>query len=464
MIGAAARSGIALGLHLRATHNKLNASALEARHRLWWSIFVLESLLSVTTGRPSCLGNSFCSAPPPLTSEDVELSTNNAPETRLQRPSEQQLVKWTIYQQHERLELQRTSMKLMDATDRLYFFCLADLVVISHDAYTQVYNSDTVKQGWNQIQSRIGFYNSTMEKWRSNLPDSLVFEPVSAGLPCSIRDAYRVSLAMHYYSCRIVLNRPCLARPKSGKSDIKKYFSRFNEEIEMTCLHSALSMLSIFPNQPDPVWACYVPWWSVIHFLVQATTILLINMFLGRSPSKEQRGQSSTSDSSAGQLPESSGVANSDATLAAAKKGLRWLCCLGETDYSARRAFELCSSCFRRIVPSCFDLDEFAFANTASKVPHLDVPTDQAHQQHRSKLDVSHQQFAGTRDFGYDRNTGARSLSSDLGDAEGFNVSERPSFGTLGVDIDMSDYIPDPEYATPDVVLRSFTEPDNEAL
>lgn len=464
MIGTATRSSIALGLHLRATHNKLNTSALEARHKLWWSIFILENLLSVMTGRDSGLGNNLFSAPPPLASKGTECFTNNAPEARLERPSEDPPMKWTIYQQRERLEVQRASMRLMDATNELYFFCLADLVMISHTASTQVYNTDAVKQGWGHIQSRIGFYNKTMEGWCSNLPDSLMFEVVSAGPILSIGDAYRVSLAMHYYSFRIILNRPCLTRPKNAKSGNKKYLSRFRKETEMTCLHSALAIISIFPNQPDPVWACYIPWWNVLHFLVQATAILLIKISFDCSPSRKPRSQSFTSDSSADQLLEESEVANPQAIRTAVKKALHWLYCLGETDGSARWAFELCNSCIRRIVPNGFDLDEFASMDTASKVPYPDVPTDPTYQQHRSKLDVPYSQFAGTRNFSYDHSTGADALSSDLGATEGFGVAEQPYFGTLGPEIDMSNYIPDPECATLNEVLRSLAGPYNKAI
>lgn len=88
MIGTAARSGISLGLLVRATHNKINAEALEAWHKLWLSIFILEHLLSVMAGRSSSLENSFSSAPPPLASEDMNPFTNSAPKGRLDRLSE----------------------------------------------------------------------------------------------------------------------------------------------------------------------------------------------------------------------------------------------------------------------------------------------------------------------------------------------------------------------------------------
>lgn len=464
MIGTATRSAIALGIHLRATHNKLNASALEARHKLWWSIFILENLLSVMTGRASGLGNSFCSTPPPLVEENVEYSTDVTPEARLERPSENPSLKWTIYQQHERLEAQRASMKFMAATDELYFFCLTDLILISHTASTRVYSTDAVNQGWVQIQSRIGFFNKIMEEWSFSLPDSLSFKIVGAGQIISKLSAYQISLSLHYHSSRIILNRPCLARPRAGgKGIINPYRSRARKESAMTCLHSALAILSIFPDQPDPIWACHVQWWNVLHFLVQATTVLLINISLENLASKEQNGQSFTSGLDSGQSPGSSEAANTEAVRAAAKKALQWLYCLGKTEASARRAFEICNKCIRRIAPIGFDFDEFAPVNTESNAHYLVVPADQFHQQQRCKDDVSYSQFAGTKDFGYDRSAGVGAQFPEQGATEYFGLPLQSSFGVLSDEIDMPDYIPDP-HETLDDVLLSLTGPDNEAI
>lgn len=463
MIGTAVRSSIALGLHLQATHNKLNTSALEARHKLWWSIFVLDYLLSVMTGRDSGLGNSFTSAIPPLPSEEMEYFTNYAPESCLKQLSGNLPMEWTVYQQRERLKVQRGSMRLMDATNSLYFFCLADLIMISHTASAQVYNIDAVKQGWGEIRSRIDFYSKMMEEWHSNLPDSLKFEVVSAEPVFSAWDAYKVSLAMHYYSSRIILTRPCLSRSRNaGKSSTKKYLSRARERIEMVCLHSALAIISLFPNQPDPIWACYVPWWNILHFLVQSTAILLINISLDCSPSKKQ-SQSFTGVTGAGQLLESSEVVHSEAIRTAVKKALQWLYCFGEMDGSARRAFELCNSCACRIVPNGYDLDEIATVNTASQMPYFDVPTDETHQQYRSRSGVPYSQFVGTKAFSYDHSKGTNLLSSDLGATEVFDVTEQQPFGILGADVDMSSYIPEPECATLNSILGSLAGIDGEA-
>ena len=225
----------------------------------------------------------------------------------------------------------------------------------------------------------------------------------------------------------------------------------------MICLRSALAIISIFPNQPDPAWACYVPWWNILHFLVQSTAVLLINISLNCSSLEKQRGQSFIGVTGADQLLESSEVVHSEAICTAVKKALQWLYCFAETDGSARRAFELCNSCACRILPNGCDLDKIASINAASQMPYLDVPTDDTHQQYRSRFGVPYPQFVGTEAFSYDHSIGTDLQSSDLRATEVFDdVTEQQSFGILGADVDMSSYIPDPECATVNSILGSL--------
>lgn len=459
MIGTAARAGVSLGLHVRTTHNRLNAEALEARHKLWWSIFILEDLLSVMTGRPSGFGNVPFSAPPPLASQNMEPFTNSGPNTGLDRLSENRPMRWTLDQQHKWLEAQRNSMRKMNATNELYFFCLVDLIVISRSASTRVYNPDALNRGWREIQSRIDFYNEIMLDWRSGLPDSMSFERMDFGPNLSTKDAYKVSLAMHYHSSRLILNRPCLTRKKEGKSNARDHISRLRGDIEATCLRSGLAILSAFPDEPNRDWFRRVPWWAVLHFLVQATAILLLNLSFDRSL-REEKGQDSTVDFSSDRSLESREFADPEALLTAIKKALLWLRHLGEVDESARRAFDICNNCYRRIESRLFDLDTLASAdntiwNNAPGARHLDVPTDNTHQQYRGRLNVPHSQFAGTSGFGYDKKVGDASLPLVSDDPKDFEFVE-PSVGTLGADIDMLDYVPNPEIGTLEEMLESL--------
>lgn len=65
MIGIAARSGVALGINLSRNSDAVDATFRKAQTHLWWAIARLEHLLSVMTGRASCLEDDSSSAPPP---------------------------------------------------------------------------------------------------------------------------------------------------------------------------------------------------------------------------------------------------------------------------------------------------------------------------------------------------------------------------------------------------------------
>lgn len=450
MIGIATRSSISLGLHLRATHRVLDAQALEARHRLFWSIFSLENLLSDITGRASGLSSIYCSAPPPLASRNMCPFTNGIPKGRVESASENPPMNWTIDQEYKHLTPQRELTREMEATRELYFFSLVDITSISHAASASVYNREALKIGWSEIQSRIDYYNEIMLDWNSGLPDSLKFDELNVNPVLSPRQSYGVSLALHFHSARIILNRPCVTRQKGGMSS-KGHLSRARKDIEMTCLQSALAILSIFPEEPSTSWFRCVTWWNILHFLVQSTTIFLIN--ISYLESTKSQASSPTSDTRTNQFPTSPPTAfNPDTILAAIRKALRWLSYLGKTDASARRAFNLCNNCIHRMDISHTDLASPFRANYPSDSPNLAVPTDQSHQQYRSKHNVPHSQFVGSRSFGFD---GKMDMSSSPVKLEVKEESRfvQPLLGTLAVDVDMSDYIPDPEIATLDDVL-----------
>lgn len=451
MIGIATRSSISLGLHLRATHNNLNAQALEARHRLFWSIFSLENLLSDMTGRASGLSSVYCSAPPPLASKDMCPFTNSTPKGRTSPPSESPPMNWTMDQEHKHLKVQRELTRQMEASPELYFFCLVDITFISHTASASVYNREALKIGWSEIQSRIDFYNGIMLDWLSGLPNSLKFDGIDAVPFLSVSDAYGVSLALHYHSARIILNRPCVTRQKGGKS-FKGHLARTRKDIEMTCLESALAILSMFPEEPSTSWFRCVTWWNILHFLVQSTTVCLIN--ISYLDSTNSQGSSPTKDKRIDQFPTSpTPIIKPETILVATTKALLWLSHLGKTDASARRAFNLCNNCIRRMDLGYADLAISTRVNYPSESPRLNVPTDQSHQQYRSKHNVPNSQFVGSRSFGFDGKIDISSLPVKMDDKEESGLLQ-PSIGTLAVDVDMSDYIPDLETAALDDILE----------
>ncbi|KAL2783551.1 transcription factor domain-containing protein [Aspergillus keveii] len=64
--GIALRSAIALGLHLHSENKEMPNMSREIRYRVWWSIYTLESILSVMTSRPTGAPDEFSTTPLPI--------------------------------------------------------------------------------------------------------------------------------------------------------------------------------------------------------------------------------------------------------------------------------------------------------------------------------------------------------------------------------------------------------------
>lgn len=65
MIGVSIRLALALGLHLRNEDPSADIGKREALARTWWSLHMIECLISVITGRPPVLAHEDCTVPLP---------------------------------------------------------------------------------------------------------------------------------------------------------------------------------------------------------------------------------------------------------------------------------------------------------------------------------------------------------------------------------------------------------------
>ncbi|KAJ5982755.1 hypothetical protein N7451_012855 [Penicillium sp. IBT 35674x] len=326
--GRAARSAIALGLDLRETSGQIDPVSKETRTRLWWSIFHLELLLSGMTAPYNERGFQ--------TPEVAELLWNTAlREERLQ---------WTIYASDSTLQSRNQWFSTLSPSQSLYFFHLVDLSIITHPAVTSIYSLIT---GKDTGQSGISYYQEKLQTWLSNLQLPFAFTDPDNQLNISRQSREQVSLALSYYSSQIILSRPCLACPDFMEGcDIRVPRSRFGNATAKTCVDTAITLTSVFPDTPDLEWLLKMtPWCSVLHFMMQALTILLIQLSVGPVQVMATHGAQSGQG-------EDTTAENPDAVLEAAKKIFRWLHCLAEQDTSARRAFKICNDFIRRIAPA----------------------------------------------------------------------------------------------------------------
>lgn len=289
------------------------------------------------TGRVSCLGSAFCSTPPPLLGPGLgSAGPDIHPPPNAHR--------WTIELGKKQMDSQRDLLQSLTPSTSLYFFYMVDLSLIAHTIASEVYAIDSSRAGRARVEGRIEFYSKKVDYWKSTLHPSFSFQDNQGNPQLRISSPFQISLALNYYSARIVLNRPCLNSHAFGnKSGSQPSRSQFTNTAALNCLRASLAIMALLPDQPDLVF-CYevLQWWDLLHVLTQATVILLLDISIGPIPTRS--GERTVS------------VESSDLVWTRTKKGLSWLHCLGRTSEAARRAFQFFSSCIGRIAPAN-DLD-----------------------------------------------------------------------------------------------------------
>jgi hypothetical protein len=337
MIRIAAGSGIALGINMHNVNDQMELGSKEARCRLWCSVFMLEHLLSIMTGRPSCLMNSF-SANAPLPVEENQYHDFWTDQLHSDPLLRDKLLYWTLHQ-NEGVGLRSQLLKSTPPNASLYFFFSVDLSLISQAISGHLYGARAFK-GSAQMESQMDFYAKKLDVWLSAVNGYF-----SSSLENSFLSREQVSLALNYHSIHILLSRPYLSRPDINQQNGTRFpRSRYENEKALACIESALSLLAILPEEADIHWIyTYSPWWAMLHFLMQTTIVLLIQMAVGSVPTKSSRDAEEC-----GQNDHSTAKALA-AVPSACQKALRWLQSMARTDYAAQSGFEMCNGLFCRI-------------------------------------------------------------------------------------------------------------------
>ncbi|KAL4897479.1 hypothetical protein BDV59DRAFT_197769 [Aspergillus ambiguus] len=424
------RSALALGINLRFVDHRVHHAAKEARSRLWWSIYLLEHLLTAVTGRASCAGEGLSSTPLPIPFNEDQLDRPEVlrlfqdPTLRMTR------LKMTLLQSDEEARASAYWLATCPPSASLFFHCLVDLVTTTQTIINTVYSIQGLREQPSRLEQRVRKYSHTLDIWRAKLPDCCRFTEsphtdhlriTNDGDSDLLRE--KVRLALEYYSSRIILCRPCLSTgswrsrsdsPRSGSSSRDRtststaarprrpsapsapspgrhgrgHRSRLRAQMSVICLRASCTLLDIFPDTPDILWLTrYTPWWSVLHFLMQACTALLLGLFhissahttsssippmtsfppvvvpattaggvsggpSNRSLSIGNAPTGTAAGAGAGVDDDSSNSISKTEMLGSVRKAFYWLHAMAQTDPASRRAFVLCDGFIRRIAPS----------------------------------------------------------------------------------------------------------------
>lgn len=425
------RSALSLGINLRFVDEQTHHTAKEARSRLWWSIYTLEHSIAALTGRVSCASEGLSSVPMPIPYEEDGFE-NPAVLRLFQDITLRQIVlKPTLFQSDEDSRSHGLWLEQCPPSPSLYFYCLVDLVFITQAVIGKVYSIEGIRERSGRIEQRIRKYGIKLDNWLAKVPSAYQFtanggrEAISdfnlfSGLgeenlddPAggdSDHKREKFSLAMHFYSAKITLCRPCLTHANSrteapcpststtagstatattgntgtapcNSTNVasSSHRSRFRTEMSLSCLRASCALISLLPNEPDVISLTRLsPWWHHLHYIMQATTALLLGLARWpTSPPSEEKpppsppptSTTTTDTNTDTEMGTNTGpnISNINGNptptptlpvitvITATKKALRWLyamACARDGENAARRAFALCDSFMRRIAPT----------------------------------------------------------------------------------------------------------------
>ncbi|KAL9114659.1 MAG: hypothetical protein Q9227_001337 [Pyrenula ochraceoflavens] len=257
MCGIAVRQALVRGLHLINVSPGVSDAQLELEVRIWHSVCSLERLTCFLTGRPSaCLQNGA------TTREPSPLSTDSA----LGLIPEQISVSGASESNENSLESFCMSIRLDE---------------ILRCAFTDLYLPSVVEKSWVSIQGTIDTLNRRLFTWRARLPQRLVIHHGS--MPKTDGNLIEcVYLALRYFSACITVNRPCLCDADGLEKAIpsQSFESKSkDQENALRCIAAARDMVHLFVPEPHGVELFRnSPWWCILHYVAQATTILIMEI------------------------------------------------------------------------------------------------------------------------------------------------------------------------------------------
>lgn len=271
-------------------------------------------------------------------------------EIRLQQPATRELhrkqLQWTIDSTNSELYTRDQWLATVIPSQSLYFFHLTDLAVTMNAASHAVYSLTATNSS---IKNSILFYQGKLQSWLSSLQPAFGFTAFNAKhtdetpKATSTSSREQIGLALAYYASQVILNRPCLTHPeiKAG-TNIMTPRSYFGDATAKSCVHFALAIISVLPDEPDMKWVLQMTsWWYLLHTIMRALTILLIQLSIGQVPIL------TTDGNKMGKEREGEGV---KAVRDASKKALFWLHSMAKQDPSSRRAFHISQNLFNNVM------------------------------------------------------------------------------------------------------------------
>jgi hypothetical protein len=188
-----------------------------------------------------------------------------------------------------------------------------NLAFILREVINTVYAPGAAQRPWLEIEMAIFEFNNDADNWFSHLPAGFNFTDLDDAGSFVLQHA---GLAFQFYTTKLIILQPCLRRLTRLSSP-----SSVCETMAVMCVQMAGQMIDLLPDEVEVGWLFKVtPWWCVLHYVMQSTSVLLIALF-----NSDKLGTSVTV--SVGKKVE---------------KAIQWLGEMSTKDPSSRRAWLVC--------------------------------------------------------------------------------------------------------------------------
>ena len=230
-----------------------------------------------------------------------------------------------------------------------YFYYYVDLILLTREVIGSLYTPEIVQNSTIDVERTINTLSWKVDTWLANLPEVYDF---TTGQKNQHFSNQRLSLALHYYGTKIAITRPCICQ-LDGQASSNTGSRDFIQKTAIQSIRSACSILDLIPDDPDAIRLnINTPWWCVLHFLMQATTVLFLELSFRVV-----------------HLPH-----EANNILAKTKKAIRWLYHLSGESNAAHRAWILCDDIIRQLAPTIgLDISDLPLRLPAEEVIDFDI-------------------------------------------------------------------------------------------
>jgi hypothetical protein len=148
--------------------------------------------------------------------------------------------------------------------------------MVSQEVLDRVYSIQCLNRNWSYLRGTLAELEEKVDLWFSALPRALDFTRVEDD---DIAYNEKMRLAFQYHGARILLGRPCLCGHKTSQPYEKQ---DFNRAMALTALDSAAQIAHLIPDGQISISPHRNgPWWCLLHSVMQAGTIMILEISLG---------------------------------------------------------------------------------------------------------------------------------------------------------------------------------------